>query len=392
MALEDNREMLKAITTTELSSGVLPRDLFDEFYMEVQKQSNVLGEVRTVTLPREKMTIPQLALGERKRSAQSEGTAIDSTKVSTSGVEMDAVKGAIYWELTRESVEDVSDSDIADKIMAMMSNQFSVDTEDLAFVGTEETTEISETVEEADDLDGSKDTFEIFLQRPPASDDKTEVRLTWEDDSSNTFDQTLDDETNFTILEWDSDTGYLKVQFDSGDEPEGDDLDAHYKTLEWAQQNDGWIELAYDAGCETVNCNGEDLDLEDINSAITAIDSKYLRADPAIFLNRTTMQNMLWDIVDNRTGLGDSIIRGDADINPFGYTLIPCSTIPRTKALFTIPENLIYGLYKEVQVSTLFESDDIHEKDLYGKYKITVRDDFQIEETDAVVVIEDIKI
>jgi len=135
---DNERDLEKAIGTgDELSGGVFPRDLFDEFFEEVQNQTAVLDRVRTEDLPREKMTIPKIGVGERlmRKSGERTGTDEDDS-TSTDGVEMDAVKTEVGWSLPQEAVEDVVD-DVPDIVMGKMEQQFAVDAEDLGANGDE---------------------------------------------------------------------------------------------------------------------------------------------------------------------------------------------------------------------------------------------------------------
>lgn len=389
MARNENKDLLKDITTTELDSGVLPRDLFDEFYQEVQKQSVILNEVRTVTLPREKMRIPKLSVGERNRVFQEEASTVDKEDVSTTSVDMDAVKGAIYWSLSREAVEDVSDDAIADKVMDMMVNQFSVDTEELGFIGHEEENVTGEVLGETED--GTEE-YELQLDKAPIEPESLELTYKYSSGTEGTIeddgDGNLTGDAEGTI---DYETGYIDADFDE-DPDDNEDIEADYDPITFTTQNEGWFRKALDGGAEVVEADHEGFNIDLMQSAIDKLPPKYHRNDPTLMINRKQWNSFLWDTVEQREALGDSIIRGEADINPFGYDVIASSVVPVHRALFTIPENLIYGLHRDVEVATLTESDDVFDKDLYAKYKMNVRDDFQIEETDAVVVIDEMEI
>lgn len=135
-----NHESLKTITTDDLApGGIMPREVFDEFFQEVQNSSELLSRVRTEDVANESTRIPKLGVGERLRRAQSENTTIAEVGVNTDYVDIDCVKGSVYWSLTKEDVENaVSGEALADTVFDMMTQQFSVDTEDLA-VNSDET-------------------------------------------------------------------------------------------------------------------------------------------------------------------------------------------------------------------------------------------------------------
>ena len=302
-ARKENTESLEKVDTASLAGGVLPEDLFDEFFQEVQERSVVLDRARTVTMPREKMRVPKIGVGSRERQGQTEGSSVAEADVTTDSIPMDAEKGAIYWSLTSEAVEDAVD-DVPDVVMDQMTQQFAVDTEDLALNGDE------------------------------------------------------------------SGSG-------------------------WVTQNDGWLTIAAARGAPTYD-HAEDTDGDGVaenqpidsslfHNAIQTLDSKYLRANPAFILNTQQVQEYAHHLTERNSGLGDSVLMGDSDLNPFGYDIIGSPMVPENEGMFTPPRNLLYGLYRDVEVDVLEESDDIHEQDLFAKYATRVRDDFQVEDENAFV-------
>lgn len=133
------QDSLNKITTGDLGDGgTLPREMFDEFFTEVQDESAVLDRVRTVPVGRSKTRIPKIGVGERLRSGQDENSTQSESGVNTGHIDIDCEKGSIYWSLTRETVEENPErEDLADTILSLMANQWAVDTEDLGFVGDE---------------------------------------------------------------------------------------------------------------------------------------------------------------------------------------------------------------------------------------------------------------
>lgn len=306
---ENTEAMEKAIdTTNDLNGGVLPRDLFDEFFQEVQNQTAVLDRVRTVDLPRQKMDIPKIGVGERLMQAQSERTSNDEDdSVSTDTVSLDTVKTAIYWSLPREAVEDTVD-DVPDVVLGQMEQQFAVDAEDLAANGDE------------------------------------------------------------------SASGFEAI-------------------------NDGWFTIAADRGApvyyhdDAGDGTGENqpVNTEMFDGAIRTLDSKYLRTEPVFMVNTKHIQQYFGELESRNDGIGVAVLQGDTDVNPFGYDIVGSPVFPEDEALLTTPENLIWGLHRDVEVDVLTDSDEIHEQDLFAKYAIRARHDYEIEDENAVVRIEGIE-
>jgi HK97 family phage major capsid protein len=306
---ENTESMEKSITTgSELSGGVLPEDLFDEFFEEVQNQTAVLNRVRTVDLPRDKMAIPKIGVGERLMQKQTEdSTVTEDTSTSTSQVNMDTVKTTIQWSLPQEAVEDTVD-DVPDIVMGQMEQQFAVDAEDLGANGDES-------------LSG----FEAI--------------------------------------------------------------------------NDGWFTIAadrtspvyyHDDAGDGTGAN-QAIDTSMFDGAIRTLDSKYLRTDPVFLVNTKHIQDYFGQLESRNDGIGVAVLQGDMDVNPFGYDIIGSPVFPKTEALFTAPENLIWGLHRDIEVDVLTESDEVFDNDLFAKYAIRARHDYEIEDEDAVVRIEGIK-
>jgi hypothetical protein len=137
-----NQKALEKVSTDDLSpGGILPRDMWEEFYTQVTESSDLLSMVRTEEIGRKSTRIPKLLIGERKRQGQDEGTKTDKASVSTDYVDIDAEKGAVYWDLTKETVENNPEREqLASRVMNLMTNQFSADTQDLAINGDESAT------------------------------------------------------------------------------------------------------------------------------------------------------------------------------------------------------------------------------------------------------------
>lgn len=300
-------EALKQITTGDLGTGgTLPREMFDEFFEEVQKQSRLLDRVRSVPMDRSEMRIPKIGVGERLRSGQAENTTQSESGINTDYIDLDAEKGSIYWSLTRETVEENPEREqLADTVLGQMSRQWSVDTEDLGVNGDE------------------------------------------------------------------AGTGFVT-------------------------QNDGWLTLANARAMPTyshVDGSGNSLPVRSdlFHEAIQTLESQYKRADPVFVMNDDQVQDYQFHLTERESGLGDSVLFGDQDLTPFNYDVIGVPMMPPGQALFTPARNLIYGLrYDDMRIEVLRESDEVFDNDLHAKYKIVGKDDFQIEDENAGVLITDI--
>ncbi|QRY21750.1 phage major capsid protein (plasmid) [Halobacterium sp. GSL-19] len=132
---KQNEDALAKLNTTDMAGGVVPRDIFEEFYQTVVDSAELLDGARTETLARPQMDLPRISVGERMRRGANEGTGDAGTAtVNTDAVPMDVEKGTLSYDLTRESVDDTVD-DIDELVLDMLARQFAVDTQDLAING-----------------------------------------------------------------------------------------------------------------------------------------------------------------------------------------------------------------------------------------------------------------
>lgn len=162
-------------------------------------------------------------------------------------------------------------------------------------------------------------------------------------------------------------------------------------------QNDGWLTIAQNEGMPTYahtddSGNAQPIDKHLFHNAIQTIDKKYLREDPMFLMSRSQLQEFKFDLTGRETAAGDTLLLADEDANPFGYDLMAPAMWPDDTALFTHPDNLIYAVQRDVSLRSLFESDEIAERDLHSRHFLTVRDDFAIEDVNAGVLVTDIEV
>jgi HK97 family phage major capsid protein len=307
---KENEQALEKLDTNTMTGGVMPRDVFDEWYQKVVDSATMLANARTEELPRPQMDIPRITVGERNRRASAEGSGNDGTaSVTTDAVSLEAEKGTVNYDLTRESVDDTVDN-VDEIVLDMLAQQFAVDTQDLAING--------------DESDAS-----AFLQQ---------------------------------------NDGWLKILSNATDTNTYDHTDA--------------------------NGNAEPVDTGMFNEAIQAMPNKYLRSDrfePKFYMNENQVQQFRMALTEREDPLGSAVIFGDEDITPFSYDVIGVAAWPEDQAVFTHPENFIYGLYDNVEIKVLTETDQVAENDLFARYFMRARDDFAIEDEEAAVHVTNIQ-
>lgn len=178
----------------------------------------------------------------------------------------------------------------------------------------------------------------------------------------------------------------------NGDESAGDNF---------LNQNDGWLQIlrdsantnTYDHTDDSGNAQPVNTDL--FNESIQALPNKYKRTDrfePAFYMNENQVQEYRMRLSEREDPLGSAVIFGEDDITPFSYDVVGVAGWPEDEAVFTHPENFIYGLYDEVEIRVLTETDKVAENDLFARYFMRVRDDFEVEDKEAAVHITGIEV
>ena len=143
--------------------------------------------------------------------------------------------------------------------------------------------------------------------------------------------------------------------------------------------HDGWLKRAT---ANIVDATGAPLSKDLIKAGVKTMPDKYLR-------NRTSMRHFvsvdneteMRDIYGSRqTALGDAQVQGVLPLYVFGSELTGVPLMPGASGLFCDPQNLIFGIQRDIQVE--------YDKDIEArvfKIVLTARVAFQIEEIDAVV-------
>lgn len=133
--------------------------------------------------------------------------------------------------------------------------------------------------------------------------------------------------------------------------------------------------------------SGEKFSKDLLFNAVKAMPSKYLR-------NRSQMR--FWASVDNEayyrsaladreTNLGDAMIQGFNPVYAFGIPVVPAALMPDTKVVLTHPQNIIWGVQRQINVET--------DRDIRARVLVivmTLRIDMKLETEDAAVLVQGI--
>lgn len=136
---------------------------------------------------------------------------------------------------------------------------------------------------------------------------------------------------------------------------------------------------------------GAGIDTQLFNDAIQTLEERYRDPTSMVFMmSETQHQEYLNTLEDREDGLGPQILQGDDSVSPFGYDIQPVPDFPDDTILLTDPDNLVYGIHRDVEVDVIDESDEVLERDLFARYALRARWDAQIEDLQAGVIVENV--
>lgn len=136
-------------------------------------------------------------------------------------------------------------------------------------------------------------------------------------------------------------------------------------------------------------------------SALTAINKDVFKSAlqemPTQFLrNLNAMSFMMsWHntfeyrdaLADRATGAGDDFYLNRPTVYAFGVPIVPAALMPNDEVLFTYPQNLIFGIQRDIMIET---DKDIRARNLI--VVLTMRIAIEAEESDAIVKVDSISV
>lgn len=120
---------------------------------------------------------------------------------------------------------------------------------------------------------------------------------------------------------------------------------------------------------------------------ISAMPTKYLRNINLMsyFASHNTEHEYRAALAVRETGLGDALITGRQPVYGYGVKLETCALMPNGNVLFTYPNNLVWGIQRDIMIET---DRDIRARVL--QIVLTMRSDFKAETSDAIIVAENV--
>lgn len=132
----------------------------------------------------------------------------------------------------------------------------------------------------------------------------------------------------------------------------------------------------------TVSQGGASINRDLFKNGMLAMPNKYLRNRAAMrhFLSPAQEIEYIDTLGSRATNLGDRAAETRVKSSPFGIPLEAVALMPDDQGFFTYPQNLIWGIQRQIQIET--------EKDIRARVLVvvlTLRADFKIEEEEACV-------
>lgn len=131
---------MQKVSTGDFSAGgLLEPEEFDDFFRDVQEQSEVLSQARAVSVDAPSGNIPRIDVGQRLIQGVDEGQSASLQTISQPDVPYQTTKVSLPWEITWEAANETID-DAPGATRDLFVNRFSADLEALASIGDTTTT------------------------------------------------------------------------------------------------------------------------------------------------------------------------------------------------------------------------------------------------------------
>lgn len=154
--------------------------------------------------------------------------------------------------------------------------------------------------------------------------------------------------------------------------------DSAHATDPYLALTDGWLKRANSNLVTATTAISKDV----LKAGVKAMPDKYLRnrAQMIQYISVDNETELRDTYAARQTALGDAMLQGNTELYMHGSKVRGVSAMPGSSGLFTNPLNLIFGIWRNIQIE--------YDKDIRTRsfvIVLTARVGFQIEETEAVV-------
>lgn len=155
--------------------------------------------------------------------------------------------------------------------------------------------------------------------------------------------------------------------------------------------NDGWLTIAESRGSPTYN-HADSGTPQPINktlfsSMLNKLPERYKETqDLAFLLSYDQMQGYKEYLTDRNTAAGDAMLMQQEQPTGFGYPIVTPKGWPDNQVMLTNLQNLCYVIQDNVRIKQTTEGAEVVKKDLESIINLIAHTDFQILESEGVVI------
>lgn len=142
----------------------------------------------------------------------------------------------------------------------------------------------------------------------------------------------------------------------------------------------------------TDNPTDQPVDTEMFHKTIQTLPQRYRNPDDVQFImSPDQVQQYYYDLTGRNDSLGVAVLQGDSDVTPFDYDIVGIPGWPDQYGMFTDPDNLAYGLYENMDIEQLRNTDKTAEEVLHSRTWFEGQFDYQIKNLMAGVLVTGLK-
>jgi hypothetical protein len=142
----------------------------------------------------------------------------------------------------------------------------------------------------------------------------------------------------------------------------------------------------------TDNPTDQPVDTEMFHKTIQTLPQRYRDPENVGFImSPDQVQQYYYDLTGRNDNLGVAVLQGNSEVTPFEYDIVGIPGWPDQYAMFTNPDNLAYGLYDNMDVEQLRNTDKTAEQVLHSRTWFEGQFDYQVKNLMAGVLITGLK-
>jgi hypothetical protein len=329
----------KDVNLSQLDGLQLPEKVVEEILRRMQKSSGMLGMIDTVTMERLEQEVPTFGVPALSGATRDEGgNRTAESSVESGDVKFNATDQQYYIhvDIKRDAIKNIhqSPSEAGNMIIGEFIERWA---NDVALIG----------------------------MRANASEGNLASYA-----GASALDSTFD--------------GWIAIAEGTGDTSDRIGLEGG-DSVTAMPTYDNQEDTTSDS---TNNPTDQPVDTEMFHGAIQTLDSRYRDPDDVQFLmSPDQVQQYHYDLTGRQDGLGVAVLQGSTDVTPFEYDVVGIPGWPSQYGMLTDPDNLAYGLYRDMDIDQTRDTDTVYEEVLHSRTWFEGQFDFQIKRLPAGVLI-----